>query len=84
MKAIFIASERLGSIVETACLALHGGLLKRTRSTEFKRITRLLHDLKLVGKDDKIVVLGLGASSSGESGLIVVSETVKVEGSIQT
>jgi len=84
MKAIFIASERLGSIVETACLNLHSALLKRTRAMEFKRISRLLHDLRLIEKDQKVTALALGTDSSGQTGLLVLSETIKVEGSIQS
>lgn len=67
----FISSQRLG-MLESQIAALASTPNKRKRAVEFNRIKQVLHALKAIPSDCKIVGLAYGCIDTGDAGLFAL------------
>lgn len=71
---IFIEASKLGVLEEQIKHAAMGLEVKRNRQREFARLSRILHDLKLVPSEMRITGLAFGLRSDGVPGLFALAE----------
>lgn len=84
IQTTFISASKLGVLEhQLHSLILTTPITKRKRHMEFKRLARLVKDLKLIDGQQTPIGLSLGSRSDGELGLFVTTQVnTNVQGDI--